>query len=534
MAVNSTKKPVFAIEWKLLVFLVLFLDVKLAVKGVAIAFIYFVQPDFNFGIRTRDSRLPLFYLIVIGIGIFNLLTGPQISRNYLMVVFTGILIWTACFLAVHQVKLFVEKTEKSVLHNTILVFFILNIFFSALNLFSIWTEIGIRNPFLYQGQYQKYFINTGDYIKGISFNTSTTNAVINCFGVIYFLYRRNYPFVLACMATLLLTASNFCNIILVLTLLGIFSGTDRREQKSIIAICFMLLIFFMAEVSPQNDNYLLTSFNKYILHKPEDLSIRKLSIPIEERPDNLLTGETRKEKMATLGLDSLKRIRATEQSITGTPLPNIPVLRPEIPNDSIHTASFQWSRDTTDFQRTIQNYIHLKKIRPDMPFTSETVGKIQAFHQSFLFLKEHHAKILSGDGIGNFSSSLAYRATGLKIAGGFPAGLTYSNTDFLSNHFSLYAFFISKNAESHSIIHNPASVYDQLLTEYGMIGVVAFLFCYLGYFLRNIKKLTYGLPLLAILLAVFWVDYWFEQLSIVVLFELLFFMNIKEHDESFI
>eukprot|EP01039_Chlorochromonas_danica_P015397 gene15397-18091_t len=37
------------------------------------------------------------------------------------------------------------------------------------------------NPFRYQGQYQKYFLGTGDYIKGVTFDISTTNAVINAF-----------------------------------------------------------------------------------------------------------------------------------------------------------------------------------------------------------------------------------------------------------------------------------------------------------------------------------------------------------------
>ena len=35
--------------------------------------------------------------------------------------------------------------------------------------------------------------------------------------------------------------------------------------------------------------------------------------------------------------------------------------------------------------------------------------------------------------------------------------------------------------ESHSIIHNPASVYDQLLTEYGLLGIVVFAVYYIGF-----------------------------------------------------
>jgi hypothetical protein len=70
------------------------------------------------------------------------------------------------------------------------------------------------NPFRYQGNFQKYFMGTGDYIKGISFDTSTTNAVINAFGVLYFLNRKNAAMTIACMFTLLLTASNITNLLL--------------------------------------------------------------------------------------------------------------------------------------------------------------------------------------------------------------------------------------------------------------------------------------------------------------------------------
>ncbi len=118
------------------------------------------------------------------------------------------------------------------------------------------------------------------------------------------------------------------------------------------------------------------------------------------------------------------------------------------------------------------------------------------------------------------------------MAGGFPSGLTYLNSDFLYNHFSLYTYFSLKPAESHSIIHSPASVYDQLLTEYGLIGLIAFAIYYLGFFSRQWKTLTYGLPVIAILLSFFLVDYWFEQLSIVILFEFLMFLDMKEHSKS--
>jgi hypothetical protein len=523
------KKPVFKIEWKLLVFLILIMDVKLVVKALALVFICFMQPDLKFGFSIKNSRLPLFYLIVIGIAILDFMLFPDFSSNYILVVLTGILIWLACILAVHHIKLLVERTDITILHNTILVFFILNIIFSFINLSTILFEIGFRNPYLYQGQYQKYYLNTGDFIKGLSYDTSTTNAVINCFGTIYFLYRKKYGLVLASLITLILTVSNFSNICLTVILITIFIFKSNREQKSIIVICIMLMIIFYSKFSPQNYDYLASTINKFILHKKDDSPSPLQLIPIRERPDSQLTNESRKEKIAVLYLDSLERIRLNNLNASTKKAEDKMVVRIEIPKDSIHTASFQWNRDTTAFQRILLTFIRSRASFTNLNIPEGSSGKSMAFKQSYSFLKDHQNKIITGDGIGNFSSKLAYRTTGLKIYGSFPPALIYSNGDFLYNHFSLYAYFFLKPAESHSIIHTPSSVYDQLLTEYGLIGIIAFTFYYIGFFGRRRKLLTYGIPLFTILLSFFLIDYWFEQLSIVILFELLMFLDIKEH-----
>jgi hypothetical protein len=194
--------------------------------------------------------------------------------------------------------------------------------------------------------------------------------------------------------------------------------------------------------------------------------------------------------------------------------------------------SFQWKRDTTLFQRQLYSYIQSEIPNPVFNYPDRTPGKILAWEQSLHFLNEHRTKTITGNGMGNFSSKLAFRATGLKWTGGFPHRFLYCNPDFLNNHLNLYAYFYLKTPDAHSIIHSPGSVYDQLLTEYGFIGFFAFPVYYLGFFLRHLKKLSYGLPALFLLAAFFLVDYWFEQLSVVILFELMMFMNIKQHTQS--
>jgi hypothetical protein len=76
------------------------------------------------------------------------------------------------------------------------------------------------------------------------------------------------------------------------------------------------------------------------------------------------------------------------------------------------------------------------------------------------------------------------------------------------------------------VINKPDSVYGQLLGEYGLAGVVCFFLFYAGFFLRRARTLPYGLPLLLLLGASFFTEYWFEQLSVVVLFEFLMLLEL--------
>ena len=224
-----------SIDWNILIFLLLFLNVKLVVKAAAIILIFLLQFNFKFGFRFRNPRLPLFYLVVIAIGIFNwLVTAGFTSPRYNLVFVTGICFWLFSILAMHQVKLSVERHDPFVIHNTIRLFFIINAIASLAMLMIIVYKTGAINPYLYQGEYQKYFIGTGDYIKGISFDTSTTNSVLNAFGVIYFLNRKKAAMTLLCMVILLLTGSNITNMVLCAVLLFVFIFQSDRDQKSLI------------------------------------------------------------------------------------------------------------------------------------------------------------------------------------------------------------------------------------------------------------------------------------------------------------
>lgn len=529
------KKILNTVDWKLLLFLMFFLNVKLVVKIPAIIFIYLLRFNFKFGFSFKDSRLPLFYLLVAAIALIDLVVGKNFAApNYWLVFLTGIGFWLLCILAIHQVKLAVERNETVVIERTVLWFFIINAAVSFLNIALIIRETHSINPYTYQGEYQKYFIGTGDYIKGLTFDTSTTNAVLNAFGVIYFLTRKNMVMVLICMSVLLLTGSNFINIVLSTTLVILFIVKSDRDQKSVVVICLMLLVLFMGKISPQNNNYVAETI-KNAVHprKPPFTNV----LAVVKPADSLLTPEGRKRKIAHQYLDSVW-LTSNKSRIAGPAwLSKKGLLKTGdgkvvLPKADINTPPYQTPTDTTTEQRQLLSFIDQHKAELPLSGANDYIpgmpGKAIALLQTTKFLKQHPARIIAGDGMGNFSSKLAFKTTALGVNGGYPARYAHISKEFLINSLDVYLNFFSKRSELHSLTNSPFSVYDQLLAEYGLLGLLAFAIFYLGYFAKYYRQLTYGLPLLALMLAVFFIDYWFEQLSVLIFFELLLLLNIKE------
>lgn len=516
-------------DWKLLLFLILFLNVKIIVKLIGLIFIYIARPGFNFLFLLKQSRLPLFYFVVPAIGVLNYFIYAGFNHtNYTPAFLTGLIFWVLSILAIHQVKLAIDNAPPSHIHRAILIFFVLNIIVSLLNLLLIDIEIGEWNPYRYQGMYQKYFIGTGDYIKGISFDTSTTNAVINAFGIFYFLFRKKMLLALCCMVTLLLTCSNFINITVLGIFLYCFLFQSNRDQKSIIIVSISLLVLFMAKISPQNNDYAIRTAQN-IFHQPIPVVLNRIDTPVEQKPDSVLSIDQKKYKLAKLYLDSTKQVLL--QQYAGNEKRIQP--RPTIPIANIHTAPYQHKQDSSEAR--LQVIALSIKLGRDTAVATKQIakqkvpGKILAMEESVQYFQRYPAKAITGTGMGTFSSKLAFRTTGLKVAGGYPKNYTYINQDFLINHLAIFLDYFGKDAGFHSITNSPNSVYVQLFTEYGMIGLFSLFVFYLWFFVKSVGQKTYAIPVLLILMAAFFVDYWFEQLSIVILFELLLFLDKKEN-----
>ena len=522
--ISAVKTYFQKIDWKLLLLLILLLNVKFIIKLIAIVVIYCLRFNLKFGFNLRSSRLPLFYVSVMVIAAMNWLINQSFMHlNQNAAFITGLFMWLMCILAVHQIKLSIENNSSQKIDNTILAFFVLNAIVSFFNYAVMVVDSGSLNPFLYQGQFQKYFMGAGDRIRGITFDTSTTNAIINALGVIYFLYRKQIIMTLVCMTVLLFTASNLTNFLMVAVLIYVFIFQSDRWQKSIVAMCLSILLVFIAKISPQNNRYVLEVFEK-IFKRENKLPPSVSPIPLRERPDSVLSIDEHRQKIALLYLDSLARVRRKERQLAAYHEPEIlPTVESFEPN--IHTLPFQRIVDTTAMQEKLM--IIAKNIRADSLIAlvadkgGHLPGKALACKQTIRFFKTHPEKLLIGTGMGNFSSKLAFRTTALNISGGYPNRLAYIDSNFRKNHFAAYVYFFSRDAQYHSIINTPDSVYNQLVGEYGAIGIIAFILLYLGFFLRRAYRNRMTVPLLILVTGVFFFEYWFEQLSIVIIFELL-------------
>src|SRR5437763_8731541 len=118
------KRFLVPFDWKLLVFLLLFLNVKLIFKLAAILLIYILQPRTGFGLKFKSSRLPLFYPSMIIIAVLNQVIHHDFANtNYWIVLWVGIGFWILSLLAIHHLKIFVDNNSEEKIYRTLIIFF---------------------------------------------------------------------------------------------------------------------------------------------------------------------------------------------------------------------------------------------------------------------------------------------------------------------------------------------------------------------------------------------------------------------------
>ena len=160
-------------------------------------------------------------------------------------------------------------------------------------------------------------------------------------------------------------------------------------------------------------------------------------------------------------------------------------------------------------------------------FSIDPPRKLISFKQTIDYSTSTIPRFLVGAGPGNFSSRTAF-VFGGEYVNWLPQRIVYRSDAFEKNHFKLWNNEILSKPYQDGTANQPFSVYNQLIGEYGLIGLIIFFTFYTGYYFKRYYRLTYGKYLLVFLLLIFLMDYWFEYLSVVILFEILMLMQLKE------
>ncbi|HVU56837.1 MAG TPA: hypothetical protein VHD83_17365 [Puia sp.] len=475
---ESLKKYFQQLDWPLLLFLIFFLDVKLYVKAAAVV----AAVWFNWKRRSvQYSHWKMwwrFYPVMILLALIN--AGLAIHSMTLpaWIAFgLGCVYWLLAMLAAWQLFLFVEGGDREKLHETVSFFFLLNAGVMLASLIRICIKAGVLNPYNYEGEHRRYFISTGDMITGIGLDSSVTAALISAFGVLYFMYRDRRGAALLCYVSILLATSNTVNFLLIIVLVMALLFYSDRLQKSMIIIFFGLMVIFSAKVSPSNQQYARNLLGRVAGKNPYE---EPVPIPHAKWMEFVEGDQVTKKEV---------RLHAFMNE-----------LYPSERIDSIKRQYTAWRLS----------------------------GRRIAWEELGRFFREHPGRLLLGTGMGNFSSQLAFRTTGLGIEGAYPERYTYIHPFFQENYLFIYLYYHTRDEGQHSVINKPDSVYGQLLSEYGLIGLGCFIILYLTAFGKEVWRRparSYGLPLLLLMTGAFFTEYWFEQLSVVVLFELLMLLD---------
>lgn len=501
----------------LLVFLILIINVSLIIKLIGVMFIYLIRPDFKFGFKNR--RMPLFYLSMICLMFIQFTFNFKTDCNYIVLFSLSLTFWIFAILILHQIIISIETQDLIKVKNALTWFFIFNAIITGFNLLNIILEIHSLNPYMYDGHNYKYFASTGDYLRGISFDLSTTNNIINSFGIFYFFYQKQFRLSLLCFIIALVTTSNMGNLILLMCFLFIFIFDKSKYHKSIVTCFISIMIIFIVKISPSNLNYLNNKIQS-LLHSENKLLNPHYDDRIEKND---------------LILDYLKHnsLLKKENSLNKNEVYN-KVIEKDLINkfnlrkkDSIELQIDHIKRNK--FILLFDKFYGDTNISINQNYYEKYPGKYLSFIETYDKITSSISHLLFGFGAGNFSSKLAYKASNIGISGKYINELSYISKDFKENHLKLTLRFYLKSISEHSVLNFPNSVFNQLFGEYGIIGFLLFVFFYLFYFLKRYKELSYGLIILPIFLFFLLTDYWFEAFNIVIIFEMMMFIDIYKN-----
>ncbi len=442
------------------------------------------------------------------------------------------------------------------IHNAVKVFFILNAIVSAGNILYAFVDAGYTFP--YWSSMEKYGVSTGDYVYGIFFNNSAINATVNAIGSIYFMYKKDWKLMLISTAIIVLCTSNLTLMLFVMVLVGVILLVNRPGVRKNALVVLLTCLIAYPVLSPNNLEYINKVYEK---ESKQDVTIGKEKVRKYTKTQTLAgTEDAILLDNRSFKITNVKDMQASQRFYANEFVYDAPVFSRIVFNQhidfyrmTINSANriyipeeFKYFRKAAEQNLDNTSTIALdpnvvrkgferwygKPVDKTPLATYYKPGKLYSFYQTGFYLWSNWQHLVYGAGMGNFSSKLALKMTGLGLQGEYSEGRNYASADFLQYHFYTLMFFLSQSAGEHSVLNSTNSTINQLAGEYGLLGLLAFALFYMGYIWKERRKMTYGYYLTGLMLAFLACEYWYETISLTVIFELLLYNNIlyREHE----
>jgi hypothetical protein len=514
-----SKKNVTNIDWMFLVFLVGSTYVKLYVKIVAVLLYlgYMLYNKFRFKSPVNVNK---FYLLIVVTGTISSFFQSSFGHsNYWLGYFLGVLTWITAGIISYSVYITVINLPAQKLYNTIKAFFGVNIVVSLAQLIYLINLSGRLIPYWYWEPTEYFGGATGDHIYGVFNNISVTNAMISAIGSVYFLFRKELWWSVLCLFVLILCTSNLTLIFYCALLFGVLILVKQRHVRKGVIILFIVTAILYPFLTIDNIKYVNYVYANESV-RAEEFKKEKLKIK-DTVVDNEVEYEFQKAQ-SYINKEGYYVMKPTTRALYNLTT-NLQYIQAYGTLKAQEKKNFVLDPDSLR-RMMVDMYGETPENTPLATYTKPV--KVYAHIQTLFFLKSNFKNLVCGAGIGNFSSKLAIKTTGLNLQGGFPADYLYVGPYFIPYHFYTLLYVFSQPPSEHSIINMPNSVYNQIGGEYGLAGLAVFAIFYIGFFLKNWKKIKAGRYILALTLIFFGFEYWFEMISLTVIFELLLMEEI--------
>ena len=513
------------VDWALVIFIIGFVYVSLPVKAAAVA----LYAGYILWRRRLLKRAPapvIFYAAMIPLGALSAWAAGLFREPvYWFGWIYSAVQWVVAGAGFYLLYCTLARQQAAVSRASLKAFFAINALVSLLYLVATAVEAGVLMPYWYTDPLVRYGVNTGDQIKGVFANSSLHNSAVCVLGTLYFTLRGEARWAALCIAVLVLSTSNLLLMLLFAALLLIafrMHGQPRTRNLALLLIPASLA-FYLA-LSPQNAEYVVTkiakTFNGRSTGSRGGIREAKADIELGIPPNN--RGRGNAKSRALHQLDERARMRRVVRDIQKEK-------DDLIAYDGLSGNTRLNPAPLADLMR--RWYRLPRNYRPNLAQLGKS-GKYHAHKQTIQFLSSSPRKALLGAGPGGFSSKLMLKMSGLGMQGRWPVDRVMISPDAFYNHFYILLVVYYQPISEHSMIHQVSSVYNHVGGEYGLLGLALFAICYVGYFWRMHRRSFAGLLLLGMAVLLFGLDYWFEMMTLTVVFEWLMLQLRLDRVES--